>query len=182
MQHCHRRDFLKLTAGLLGTAILPLPAFASTQSKSDSPRTLSFYNTHTNETLNTCFFDQGRYQPDALAQVNRILRDHRCGRAIAMDVGLLDQLYALKCRIRPRTPFHIISGYRSPETNEKLRRKSKGVASTSLHTLGRAIDIRLPGYGTERLAKACIAMKAGGVGCYPKSGFVHIDTGRVRTW
>lgn len=182
MQYCHRRDFLKLSAGLLGTTLLPLPALASTMNKLDGCRTLSFYNTHTNETLDTCYYDQGAYQPDAIAQVNHILRDHRCGRTIAMDAGLLDQLFALKCRIRPRTPFHIISGYRSPETNEKLRRKSKGVASTSLHTLGQAIDIRLPGYGAERLARACRTMKAGGVGCYSKSNFVHIDTGRVRTW
>ena len=182
MQHCHRRDFLKLSAGFFGAAFLPLPALASTLDKLDGRRTLSFFNTHTYETLDACYYDQGSYQPQVLEQVNHILRDHRSGKVIAMDSGLLDQLFALKCRIRPRTPFHIISGYRSPETNEKLRRKSRGVASTSLHTVGRAIDIRLPGYDTGRLSKACIAMKAGGVGCYPKSDFVHIDTGRVRTW
>lgn len=180
--HCHRRDFFKLSAGLLSAAFLPLPALAATLETLDGRRTLSFHNTHTGENLRTCYYDHGDYQPEALAQINHILRDHRCGKRFDMDPGLLDQLYALKCRILPRTPFHIISGYRSPQTNAKLRRKSSGVASTSLHTTGRAIDIRLPGYGTNRLAKACRALKAGGVGCYPKSNFVHIDTGRVRTW
>jgi uncharacterized protein YcbK (DUF882 family) len=182
MLQYHRRDFLKLSVSVLGTMLLPMPALAAILDNLDSRRSLSFYNTHTGEKLQTCYYDQGNYRPEALAQVNHIMRDHRCGSVKAIDPRLLDQLFALKCRIHPRTPFHIISGYRTPETNEKLRRRSSGVARTSLHTMGKAIDIRLPHYGTDRLAKVCIGLKAGGVGRYPASGFVHIDTGRVRTW
>ncbi len=181
MPDLHRRDFIKLGAGLLGAALLPTPAFAVRHVPLESRRTLSFFNTHTGERLVVCFFDQV-YRPEGLKQIDHILRDFRCGSVKAIDLDLLNQLYALKCRLKPRTPFHVISGYRSPKTNEKLRRLTSGVAKFSLHTQGRAIDIRLPGCRTDHLAKTCIAMKSGGVGYYPKSDFVHIDTGRVRTW
>lgn len=158
-----------------------MPAIAALKHL-DNRRTLSFFNTHTSEKLVTCYYDEGVYRPEALKRINYILRDHRNGHVRTIDTELLDQLYCINRRIQPRTPFHIISGYRSPETNEKLRRSTSGVARTSLHTVGRAIDIRLPGYGTDRLAKSCVSMKAGGVGYYPQSDFVHIDTGRVRSW
>jgi len=182
MLSCHRRDFLKLGAGALTASLLPLPALAAVLKGTDSRRTLKFYNTHTAEKLSVCYYDQGAYQPEALARVSHILRDHRTASVKPIDTKLLDILFALQCRIRPRTSFHVISGYRSPTTNAMLRSKTKGVAKTSYHTRGKAIDIRLPGYGTHRLRDMSVKLRLGGVGYYPKSDFVHLDTGQFRTW
>jgi uncharacterized protein YcbK (DUF882 family) len=162
--------------------MLPMPALAATLKCCDSKRTLDFFNIHTSEKLDVCYFDGEDYRPRALDKINYILRDFRADEILPIDPQLLDQLFALKTRIRTRTPFHVISGYRTPATNAMLRRTTNGVARSSMHTQGRAIDIRLPGYSTRRLRNLCVAMKAGGVGYYPKSDFVHIDTGRFRTW
>lgn len=178
----NRREFLKLGLGALVGSMLPLEALATTLKGFDARRSLSFYNTHTNEQLEVCYFDQGSYCPDSLAQINHILRDHRTATIKSIDPDLLDLLFALKCRIRPRDPFHVISGYRSPETNERLRHHTSGVAQKSFHTKGKAIDIRLPGYNTSQLRNLCVKMNAGGVGYYSQSDFVHIDIGPVRTW
>jgi uncharacterized protein YcbK (DUF882 family) len=181
--NCNRRDFLKLGAGALTVGVLPLPALASTLKTVDARRrTLSFYNTHTRETIDIRFFDQGEYCPEALNQANYILRDHRSREVHPIDLRLLNTLYAVKLKIRPKTPFYIISGYRSPATNEMLYRSTSGVSLTSYHTKGRAIDIRLPGYSSRRLRDVCIALKSGGVGYYGNSDFVHLDTGPIRTW
>lgn len=179
---CNRRDFLKLSAGALAGSILPLPALAATFRNAGSKRTLAFFNTHTRETLNVCYYDQCGYRPEALDKINYILRDFRSHKILPIDPLLLDQLFALKTRIRPRTPFHIISGYRTPATNSMLRKVTTGVSRTSLHTKGQAVDIRLPGYNTRRLRDLSIKLEAGGVGYYPESDFVHLDTGKVRTW
>jgi uncharacterized protein YcbK (DUF882 family) len=179
---CNRREFLKLSAGALAAGMLPLPALAATLKSVDAKRTLDLFNTHTRETLKVCYFDGSGYRPEALDRIDYILRDYRADEILPIDPLLLDQLFALKTRIQPRTPFHVISGYRTPATNAMLRRSTTGVARTSMHTKGRAIDIRLPGYSTRRLRKLSIALKAGGVGFYPKSDFVHLDTGKVRTW
>ena len=177
-----RREFLKVSTGTLIAGMLPLPALASVLESVDTKRTLGFFNTHTNEKLKVCYFDGDGYQPEALDRINFILRDYRADEILPIDPLLLDQLFALKTRIQPRTPFHIISGYRTPATNAMLRRTTSGVARSSMHTKGRAIDIRLPGYSTRRLRNLSIALKAGGVGYYPKSNFVHLDTGQVRAW
>jgi uncharacterized protein YcbK (DUF882 family) len=179
---CNRREFLKLSAGTLVASMLPMPALAASLKCCDSKRTLDFFNIHTNEKLDVCYFDGEGYRTRALDRINYILRDFRTDEILPIDPLLLDQLFALKSRIRSRTPFHVISGYRTPATNAMLRRTTTGVARSSMHTQGRAIDIRLPGYSTRRLRNLCIAMKAGGVGYYPKSDFVHIDTGQFRTW
>jgi uncharacterized protein YcbK (DUF882 family) len=178
----NRREFLKLSAGALVAGMLPLPALAATLKSGDTRRTLDFFNTHTNEKLDVCYFDGEGYRAQALDRINYILRDFRADEIMPIDPHLLDQLFALKARIKPRTPFYIISGYRTPATNAMLRRSTTGVALCSMHCKGRAIDIRLPGYSTRRLRNLSIALKAGGVGYYPKSDFVHLDTGRVRTW
>ena len=178
----NRREFLKLSASTLVVGMLPLPSLAATLNSVDTKRTLGFFNTHTNEMLKVCYFDGNGYQPEALDKINFILRDYRTDEILPIDPLLLDQLFALKARIQPRTPFHVISGYRTPTTNAMLRRTTKGVARSSMHTKGRAIDIRLPGYNTHRLRNLSVALNAGGVGYYPKSDFVHLDTGPVRTW
>lgn len=99
-----------------------------------------------------------------------------------MDPRLMDILFALRRKLNTDRPFQVISGYRSPETNAMLRKRNVGVAKISLHMQGKAIDIRLPGFKLSTLHKACIELKRGGVGFYPKSNFVHVDTGRVRYW
>ncbi|MDH5592439.1 MAG: DUF882 domain-containing protein, partial [Gammaproteobacteria bacterium] len=114
--------------------------------------------------------------------INRVLRDHRTGDIIDIDPTLVDLLNILHHKMNGRKPFHVISGYRSPKTNESLRKQTSGVAKKSFHMQGRAIDIRLPGRELTALRKAAINLQAGGVGFYPKSDFIHIDTGRVRHW
>ena len=168
--------------GILTAGFLPLPALAATLKSMHSHRRLSFFNTHTRESIDICYYDQGTYCREAIDHINYILRDHRSSKIHPIDLRLLDQLYAVKLDLQPNTAFHIISGYRSPATNDMLRKKTRGVARTSYHTKGQAIDIRLPGYRTDRLRDRCIAMKSGGVGYYADSDFVHLDTGPVRNW
>jgi uncharacterized protein YcbK (DUF882 family) len=175
----NRRKFLSLGTAAAATLIVR-PGFA----KANAPleRSLGFYNTHTDETLRTVYWAEGRYQPDGLREINRILRDYRTGEVHAMDERLLDLLYALKARTGRRDKFHVISGYRSPATNAMLNARSSGVARHSYHMKGMAIDIRLPGYDLKNLHQAALALKAGGVGCYPASNFIHVDVGPVRRW
>lgn len=145
-------------------------------------RTLSFVHTHTGEQLTARYFIAGRYQPHCLAQVNHLLRDFRTGDVHPIDPALLDLLYALQTCSGCDSPYAVISGYRSPATNAMLRRTTEGVASHSMHLQGRAIDIRLPGYSTQRLGELARGLARGGVGFYARSDFVHVDTGRVRFW
>ncbi len=129
------------------------------------------------------YHDGRRYLPDGLREVDHYLRDFRTGEVHPIDRGVLDILHALSRNAPGRSPvFHVISGYRSPRTNAMLRQKSHGVAKRSLHMQGKAIDITLPGWETRYLYRAALNLARGGVGFYPKSGFVHVDTGRVRTW
>jgi uncharacterized protein YcbK (DUF882 family) len=127
----------------------------------------------------------GVYQPEALAQLNHLLRDFRTSLEKPIDPKLFDLLHELGGTLETDQPYHIISGYRSPETNAMLRERGgahTGVASGSLHMVGKAIDIRLPGVKLDHLRSAAASLKLGGVGFYPSSNFVHIDTGRVRYW
>ncbi|SLN59061.1 DUF882 domain-containing protein [Oceanibacterium hippocampi] len=145
-------------------------------------RTLSLVSLNTGERLKATYWEGGAYQPDAIDEFNRLLRDWRSGEIHPIDPKLLDLVHALGQKLGCQKPIQIISGYRSPKTNAALARKSNGVAKKSMHMLGQAIDIRLPGCELARLRNAARAMKAGGVGYYPKSNFVHLDTGRVRSW
>lgn len=147
-----------------------------------SHKALSFLNTHTGDSLKLTYFVQGQYLKDALDEINYLLRDFRTGDVHPIDPALLDQLHDLKQLFGFRKPFHIISGYRSPLTNSRLHERSHGVSKHSLHMEGRAIDIRVEGLDTRLIRSAAIRMKRGGVGYYPRSNFVHLDTGRFRTW
>ncbi len=145
-------------------------------------RFLAFRHTHTGERLRIVYFARGGYRPEALGQIDWLLRDFRTGDTHTIDPRLLDTLHAL-CLSCGKETLEIISGYRSPQTNAMLRRTGGGgVAQRSLHMDGRAIDVRLAGCDTARLRDAAIALRRGGVGYYPKSDFVHLDTGRFRTW
>ena len=174
-----RRDFLK--AFLATSAALAAPSLWASAHR-EQERSLSFKNLHTGESLQATIWAQGRYLEDELQAVNRVLRDHRSGEVHPIDPKLLDMLYALQHSVGVAGPFHIISGYRSPATNQKLRAKNGGVAKKSLHMQGRAIDVCLPGCDLKALRDAALALKAGGVGYYARSGFIHLDTGRVRRW
>lgn len=122
------------------------------------------------------------YLPDALAAVNHFLRDFRTGDEHPIDPSLLDLLHRLTGLTNSQRPFEVISGYRSPATNAMLRLRSEGVAGSSLHMVGQAIDIRLADVPLPTLRAAALSIKGGGVGYYPRSNFVHVDTGRVRLW
>jgi uncharacterized protein YcbK (DUF882 family) len=152
------------------------------QAKTAPARSLSFYHTHTGEKLAITYYEQGDYHLDALAEASRFLRDFRTGEEHPIDRGLLDILHDVRLATESSGRFEVVSGYRSPNTNAALRAKSNGVAKRSLHMQGRAIDVRLTGVDTAQLREAALALRGGGVGYYPKSGFVHLDTGRVRQW
>jgi uncharacterized protein YcbK (DUF882 family) len=149
---------------------------------STGTRALSFAHTHTGERLNVEYFSGGSYLPDALSTVNHFLRDFRTGDVHDIDAALLDLLHDLTGLTSTSKPFQVISGYRSPSTNDMLRRRSEGVAAGSLHMNGQAIDIRLADIPLIKLKNAALSVKRGGVGFYPASDFVHVDTGRVRAW
>jgi uncharacterized protein YcbK (DUF882 family) len=145
-------------------------------------RDLTFYHTHTGKSLTVVYHRDGAYQPEALAQVEDFLKDFRNGKRHHIDPQLLDVLYEIKTRTGARQPFEVISAYRSPETNTLLRGQSTGVAERSMHLEGQAIDVRLRDVELERLRKVALELERGGVGFYPGSDFVHVDTGRVRHW
>ncbi len=148
----------------------------------EQKRELSFYHTHTGKNLAIEYHNSHGYSDSALDEINRFLSDFRTGEIYPIDKKLLDALFVLQQKAGIENDFEIISAYRSPKTNAKLRRKSSGVAKRSLHMQGKAIDIRLKGYNTRRLRELAMAMKVGGVGYYRRSDFIHMDTGRVRYW
>ena len=175
-----RRELLKL-GGALGAAAFVMPACAWAL-PADAPRRATLKNLHTGDAFDDVYFENGRYLPDALAEAAKVLRDWRTGETRQMDPELFDALHAIRGKLDAGAPYQIISGYRSPTTNAKLRARSKGVASQSQHTLGKAVDVRIEGVELRNLQKAALALGAGGVGFYPASNFVHVDTGRVRQW
>jgi len=173
-----RRRFLAASCAAAVAALLgPRDARAAA-----APRRLSFVNTHTDEKLSVVYWTEGRYEPQALQEIDFILRDYRTDVVKEIDRGLIDLLHALRTRLGSSAPFHVISGYRTPATNRMLRERSGRVASHSLHVDGRAIDLRLPGTPLRKVHRAALAMRGGGVGYYAVSEFVHVDTGRVRSW
>jgi uncharacterized protein YcbK (DUF882 family) len=145
-------------------------------------RNLTLKNLHTPEILDVVYRRGDQYVPEALAQVEVLLRDYRTGDRHPIDAHLLDILYELSQSMGVDPVFSVISGYRSPETNSMLHERSAGVASHSLHMEGRAIDVRLTHVNCADLADKALKMQRGGVGYYRQSDFVHLDTGRVRTW
>lgn len=145
-------------------------------------RSLSFYHTHTRESLTVTFRRNGQYDSGALQQINWFLRDWRVEKPAQMDPRLFDILWEVYRESGSSQPINIISAYRSPETNGALRRRSSGVAEHSQHMLGKAMDIRLPDVDTARLRAIAMKMQYGGVGYYASSAFVHVDTGNVRAW
>lgn len=177
-----RRTILK-SGLLLAASSLSLPTLAKNSSIATGDCCLRFYNTHTGEKLTSTFWEQGEFIPDALGDINKVLRDHRTNKIADIDPELLLLLGQLNGKLGNSKELHIISGYRAPESNAFLRgHGSGGVAKRSLHMEGKAIDIRLPGTDLRNLQKAAMSLQGGGVGYYDSSQFVHMDTGRVRYW
>ncbi|HEX7887114.1 MAG TPA: YcbK family protein [Phenylobacterium sp.] len=176
----HRRELLTLGAAA-GLAAIAAPAWAQSFDVWE-PRRAILDNLHTGETFNEVYYANGSYLPDALAEATRVMRDWRTGEERFIDPTLFDALHAIRGRLETGSPFQVISGYRSPRTNAMLHARSNGVAENSQHTIGKAIDVRLPGVELRNLCNAALSLGAGGVGFYPVSNFVHVDTGRVRQW
>ena len=185
-QTLSRRRFLGLTAAAAAASVVPASVFAAVPSAAKRrERVLSFFHTHTGERLRVAYCCDGEYQPQAIQQINHLLRDFRVNETRPIDPKLLDLLHELGGALDADQPFHVISGYRSPKTNMMLRERGgahTGVANRSLHMVGQAIDIRLPGVKLDHLRGAAKSLRLGGVGYYPGSNFVHVDTGRVRYW
>jgi uncharacterized protein YcbK (DUF882 family) len=163
----------------------PAPTLATpaviTRPAADARR-LFLHNLHTGDTVDAVYWEGGRYVEEALDRARFALRDWRNGQQHAMDEGLFDILHELSGRLETNRPFQIISGYRSPQTNAALHARSHGVAEHSLHMKGMAADIRVEGVQLAHLRAAARDLGRGGVGFYPQSNFVHVDTGRVRQW
>ncbi len=173
-----RRGFLT-QAIAFSTVIASGPALAMQKAEH---RTLTLESLHTGEKCRVTYWEQGHYNPDALADLNSVMRDHRTGDVFEMDKELYDALYALSALVESQPRFQLISGYRSPKTNAQLRTNGNGVAKKSYHMRGMASDIRAQGIDLRHLHKAAKAMKVGGVGKYEKSNFIHMDVGPVRYW
>jgi uncharacterized protein YcbK (DUF882 family) len=171
---------LGAAAALLTSPILLLSQ--RSRANQSAVRALSFYHTHTAEALSIAYAQGDSYLPQALVRVSWFLRDFRTGEVGAIDPRLLDQLHVLAAVTGSGAPYEVISGYRSVATNLALRQRGGGVAAHSLHLEGRAIDIRLGNVPLADLRDASISLGAGGVGYYPQSQFVHLDTGGVRRW
>jgi uncharacterized protein YcbK (DUF882 family) len=182
MSRSPNRSRRRVIAAAGALAVAPLLALARPARAAPSARTLSFSHTHTGERLALTYAEGDTYVPEALHAIDHFLRDFRNGAIHPIDPGLLDALHALMQVTGSGRPFEVISGYRSPATNEGLRERGHGVASNSLHLTGQAIDIRLRDVALADLRDAALSLRAGGVGYYPSSDFVHVDTGRVRRW
>lgn len=175
-----RRRLLAAGAALAASPLFALPGYS--RATTTSLRVLSFRHTHTGETLSLAYATADVYLAGALARIDWFLRDFRNGESRPIDPQLLDQLHTLSSSTGTNAPFEVISGYRSPATNALLQQRGGGVAAHSLHLEGRAIDVRLADVRLADLRDAATSLRAGGVGFYPQSEFVHLDTGRVRRW
>lgn len=178
--HASRRRFLFSAAAALGS-LSGAPTLANA-ARTSSERRLSFENLHTGERVDCLYWAKQAYSSLGLEEVAWVLRDHRTSDLRPIDPQLLDLLYVLRNTLATPKPFQVISGYRSPATNRMLASTSGGVARESLHTRGMAIDIRVPGIALTQLRDVAMSLRGGGVGYYPRSNFVHVDVGRVRSW
>lgn len=191
-----RRRFLTLAAASLGLLAIPTsPVLAAKSSKRPvsgpsspvpvrpaSERSLRLSVLNTGEKWDGVYWRDGNYLPEALKRLDALLRDYRAGAVTRMDPKLYDQMWEIHQRVGSSEPWRVISAYRSPRTNAASRKSHRGVARNSFHIQGRAIDIDLADRSVRAIRQAATSLQAGGVGQYPRSDFVHIDTGPVRSW
>jgi Uncharacterized protein conserved in bacteria len=180
-----RRSFLLTAVQLaLGLSVVSAPSLACAKVSDKRPdkRSLSFFHTRTQQGLRITYASGKTYDRKALAQINRFLRDYQTGQVHIIDPKLLDILWSIQRTMGSKGVYEVISGYRSPATNRILRKGHPGVASQSLHMKGKAVDIRFSGAKLSQIHQCAVAMRSGGIGYYPRDGFVHLDTGQFRTW
>jgi len=188
-----RRMFLKSSAFFAATVLGAKSAFAKIIEGDLLERELvngglpegklSLYNQNIGERLSVTYRNSfGEYCNDALQAINWLFRCHGSNETTSMDLRVIEYLNRLDDGLGGGNEIHIVSGYRSPSYNSRLRSKSKGVAKNSLHMKGMAVDLVIPGVGLDRIRQTALALAAGGVGYYPRSGFVHIDSGAFRSW
>jgi len=158
------------------------PVRYTPRSYTGATRSLAMYNPHTGENLNLVYCENDQYVPGALHEINFFFRDFRANIVKEIDPRLLDLLHTIHQESDDSKPFNLVSGYRSPQTNAMLAAQREGVARHSMHIEGKAADINLPGRQLSILQRLALALRYGGVGYYPQSGFVHVDTGRIRRW
>jgi uncharacterized protein YcbK (DUF882 family) len=187
-QTLSRRNFLGLGLGTLAAAAFIKPANARFLPFRASPKLIKpekkiyLYNRHTGEFFKDIYWADGQFNREALKKLNHFMRDHYSHKSTQMDIRLYELLHRLHQNLGTQKPFDIISAYRDPQTNARLRRRSKGVAKESYHMRGQAVDIRSSECSLTQLRNAAIALSGGGVGCYRSINAVHIDTGPVRRW
>jgi uncharacterized protein YcbK (DUF882 family) len=177
-----RRRFLQYCAATTALSFSGQHVLAALPRSAYRQRVLGFYNTHTGEQLNIEYWAKYRYVPAAMRDINYLLRDHRTNDVYPIDPQLLDLLYNLRILLDTSAPIQVISGYRSPATNAMLAATTDGVSTHSLHMDGKAIDFNIPGRDLAQVRQAAMSFNSGGVGYYPASDFVHVDTGKVRYW
>jgi len=166
----------------ISLALAPQHVHANPTSSTEEHR-LRLYNAHNGERIDIVFWRGDRYVSDATSKLDRFLRDHRTGDVQQYDPKVYDILWDLTNSVgRPGAEIEIVCGYRSRWSNDYMRAHTAGVAKHSLHMQAKAIDIRLPGTNTLKLRAAALALHRGGVGYYPRSDFIHVDTGRVTQW
>ncbi len=172
-----RRRWCLAAATMAGTALLPAAGWCRVDE-----RRLQFRHLHTDERLDVVYYADGSYRPAALLEIDYFMRDWRENRAIKIDHRVLDFIFALQLRLGALGECEVLCGYRTPRTNEMLRRRSRGVAKRSYHLFGRAVDLNLPQASLRRVRDTALELERGGVGYYPRSQFVHLDSGDVRAW
>ena len=177
-----RRGFMGLMLFTGLAAFCPEFVYANIEDMVVKQRSLSLYNPHTKDRFDGIYWCEGQYDPNALEKINLVMRDYRINAVKPIDTHLLDLLADMSLKLQPDKPFQVISGYRTPQTNARLRKRGKGAAKNSYHMQGMAVDIRLPGYKTAVLRQAAYKLKGGGVGYYPHKRFVHVDVGPIRYW
>ncbi|MGI9493964.1 MAG: DUF882 domain-containing protein [Geminicoccaceae bacterium] len=176
----NRRRFLEIS--VVGGTLIASPSAFAVSYPSMAARELHLYNLHTFETLTAVYWRDGTYLAEGLAQISYHLRDFRTGGIKPIDPTLLNILHQLSSNIDVPGPMHVISGYRTPATNAMLAARSDKVSANSFHMRGQAIDIRLPGFATVGMRDMALSISKGGVGYYPESDFIHLDTGPIRAW
>ena len=174
-----------LLAAFAATAVTAAPtcsnAFGFLRGAGDIRR-LRMYSGRTGETLDTIYWIEGEYIPEALNEITYFMRDWRSDKTKEIDPRTLDIAAAAHRLLDVGEPYMLLSGYRTPQTNAMLRSSSRGVARNSLHMRGQAADLRLRSRSVSQIYRAASACEAGGVGKYSRSNFVHMDCGPIRTW
>lgn len=181
-----RRGFL--TFGMAALAAVSVPPLLSPATAQAAPlpgtsvRRLALHNINTGDRFDDVYWANGAYRPEALRKLDVLLRDHRAHQVCRTDPRLFDVLWQVRQHLESTEAYQVVCGYRSRKTNALARRRHRGVAKESYHTRGMAVDVVLPERSLKGIAQQAMSMQAGGVGYYPRSGFVHMDVGPVRHW